>query len=253
MTNAYDIVTHDGKRVDALTKAAIVEAEKRLGYELSITQGSYNAGAVSASAGTHDGGGVIDLRAWDWPNKVRVLRDVGFAAWYRDPSEGPWPAHIHAVLIGNERLAPSAARQVEAYYAGRNGLANYGPDTFNYRPSPIPVFRWAPERQTRGAHVDAALRHIDRAVKNAEGDRRAALNRARRAIRRNLAGRTTNRAFKHLTGAHVKRGDTRGLHVDNAIRHLNRAIAASLTRPRRFKALTEARAALRSLPTRKRR
>src|SRR5690606_39104625 len=103
-------------------------AEKTLAYDLSITQGSYNAGGVSASAGTHDGGGVIDLRAWDYPAKVRALRLAGFAAWYRDSSEGPWPSHIHAVLVGHRKLAGSAQRQVDAFRAGRNGLANGGPD-----------------------------------------------------------------------------------------------------------------------------
>lgn len=129
MPNPYDLTTHDGNRVDWLTHRALLAAEKILGYELTITQGSYNAGGVSASAGTHDGGGVVDLAAWDHDNKVRALRRVGFAAWYRSPSEGPWPAHIHAVLIGNDRLAPSARRQADAYLAGRNGLANNGRDT----------------------------------------------------------------------------------------------------------------------------
>lgn len=128
MTKPYDLTTHDGRRVDEITHRALLAAEKILGYELTITQGSYNAGGVSASAGTHDGGGVVDLAAWDHANKIRALRRVGFAAWYRRPEQGPWPAHIHAVLVGNARLAPSAQRQVDAYLAGRNGLANNGPD-----------------------------------------------------------------------------------------------------------------------------
>jgi hypothetical protein len=124
----YDKTTHDGKTVDWLTKAAIQNAEKILGYPLSLTQGSYNAGRVSASAGTHDGGGAVDLKAWDWQSKIRALRLSGFAAWYRDPSEGSWPAHIHAVLVGNRKLAPSAQRQVYAFHKGLNGLANGGAD-----------------------------------------------------------------------------------------------------------------------------
>lgn len=124
----YDLTTHDGKRVDWITKAALQKMERILGYELTVTQGSYNAGGVSASAGTHDRGGVVDLAAFDWPAKVRAGRLSGFVASYRDPSEGPWPAHIHMVLEANERLAPSAERQVQAYHLGRNGLANNGPD-----------------------------------------------------------------------------------------------------------------------------
>lgn len=122
-------LTRDGKTVDRITDAALKAAEKRLGYVLTITQGSYNAGGVAASSGTHDAGGVVDLMAWDWENKVKVLRAVGFAAWYRRTLPGVWPAHIHAVLIDHPNLAPSAARQVSAYLAKRDGLAGNGPDT----------------------------------------------------------------------------------------------------------------------------
>lgn len=129
MVKPYDLTTYDGNRVDWLTRKALEATADRLGYDLTITQGSYNAGGVSASAGTHDGGGVVDLAPWDHGRKVRELRRTGFAAWYRTPDQGPWPPHIHAVLIGNAKLAPSAARQVTAYFRGRNGLANNGPDT----------------------------------------------------------------------------------------------------------------------------
>jgi hypothetical protein len=127
-TDPYAITTHDGKRVDEITHQALLAAEKILGYELTITQGSYNTGKVSASAGTHDGGGVVDLARFDADRKVRVLRSIGFAAWRRRAIPGLWPEHVHAVLIGNRRLSDSAARQVQAYLAGRNGLANNGPD-----------------------------------------------------------------------------------------------------------------------------
>ena len=125
----YVILLRDGKKVDALTDAALKRAEKRLGYSLTITQGSYNAGGVAASAGTHDGGGVVDLMPWDWQNKVTALRAVGFAAWYRPAIPGLWPSHCHAVLIGHAKLAPVAFRQVQAYLARRDGLKDNGPDS----------------------------------------------------------------------------------------------------------------------------
>ena len=37
------------------------------------------------------------------------------------PAQGPWPSHIHAVLINNTQAAASA-RQVVAYEGGLNGL-----------------------------------------------------------------------------------------------------------------------------------
>jgi hypothetical protein len=127
----YDLTTYDGRRVDWLTRAALEDTAARLRYadgKLTLTQGSYNAGKVGASAGTHDGGGVVDLSAYDHERKVRELRRTGFAAWYRPAIKGLWPAHIHAVLIGNAKLSPSAARQVTAYLNGRNGLADNGAD-----------------------------------------------------------------------------------------------------------------------------
>ena len=139
----YDVLTwpDGGRRVDALTAAALMATERRLGYPLTVVQGSYNGGKVAASAGTHDRGGVVDLLAWDWENKVRALRAVGFAAWHRPAVRGLWGEHIHAVLIGHERLAPVAARQVDAYRNGRDGLKSNAADPFP-RPAPVPVFRW---------------------------------------------------------------------------------------------------------------
>jgi hypothetical protein len=127
----YDLTTYDGRRVDWITRAALEDTAARLRYadgKLTLTQGSYNAGKVGASAGTHDGGGVVDLSAYDHERKVRELRRTGFAAWYRPAIKGLWPEHIHAVLIGNAKLSPSAARQVTAYLNGRNGLADNGAD-----------------------------------------------------------------------------------------------------------------------------
>ncbi len=139
--------THFGdkspKTVDWKTRAALEEAERRLGYPLTVVQGSYNNGSVKPSGTTHDGGGVVDLLPYDWKRKVRVLRSIGFAAWYR-PKTSQWNPHIHAVLIEHGRLDPSAARQVDAYRRGRNGLKDDGRDTF-WRPDPIPVFHYPPK------------------------------------------------------------------------------------------------------------
>lgn len=154
----YERTSHDGKTVDWHTKAALLKAERLLGYELSIVQGSYNRG-VSASAGTHDGGGVVDLLEWDWPNKVRALRLAGFAAWHR-PKGPSWNGHIHAVLVGNKMLSSSAADQVDDFRAGRDGLAGNRPDPHGgtvFRPfpwtyrGPIGAVRWQMHRRQGAA------------------------------------------------------------------------------------------------------
>lgn len=128
MTDPYAIVLRDGKKVDALTDAALKRAETILGRKIPVTQGSYNAGGVAASVGTHDGGGCVDVPAWEHDATITALRAVGFAAWYRPTLAGVWPAHCHAVLIGHAKLAPVAFRQVQAYLARRDGLAGNGPD-----------------------------------------------------------------------------------------------------------------------------
>lgn len=125
----YAKLTRDGKTVDAITDGALKRAEKILGRKIPVTQGSYNAGGVAASAGTHDGGGVVDCPAWQADETVIALRAVGFAAWHRHAIPGLWPEHIHAVLIGHGKLAPVAARQVQAYLARRDGLKSNAIDT----------------------------------------------------------------------------------------------------------------------------
>lgn len=124
----YDLTTYDAKRVDWITRRALEQTAKRLGYTLTLLQGSYHTG-VAASAGTHDGGGVVDLAPYDAARKVRELRRAGFAAWHRPAIPGVWDEHIHAVLIGNARLSSSAKAQVAEYLAGYDGLAGNGRDT----------------------------------------------------------------------------------------------------------------------------
>ena len=136
--------------VDLMTITAIEQAERLAGFQFEVTQGSYQGGAGdSRSAGTHDAGGVVDLRTRDLTadqkrRMVRSLRRVGFAAWLRTPAQG-FTEHVHAVLGGHPLLHPTAAAQWRAYLNGRNGLASNGPDdgprihptpTFNPDPTP---------------------------------------------------------------------------------------------------------------------
>lgn len=132
-------VTRDGKTLNRRTLDMLERAEARLGFNLWVMQGSYNS-SVGASAGTHDGGGAIDVAPTSNPREVvRQLRLCGFAAWYRTPSQGPWTAHIHAIAIGDPELSSGARAQVSDYYNGRNGLASGGADD-GPRVRPIPVW-----------------------------------------------------------------------------------------------------------------
>lgn len=184
MVRPYAKTTYDGKVVDELTKAALDEVARRLGYSLTILQGSYNPGGVRASGGTHDGGGVVDLAPYDWKNKVHALRAVGFAAWHRPElwrnGVRIWGEHIHAVLIGNEKLSPAAKAQVADYYRHEDGLAGHAPDN-TWHPDPIPVFKMPPP-PTRGKAVDAALELL-RSAKRGPKVRAAAIRQAIKNLR----------------------------------------------------------------------
>jgi peptidoglycan hydrolase-like protein with peptidoglycan-binding domain len=125
-------VTYRGVTVNTRTRAMLREAQDRLDRSIALTQGSYHKG-VGASAGTHDGGGVVDVSVSGMSSStrtrvVRELRTVGFAAWYRAPIPGVWGAHIHAVAVSDPELATQAQAQVGDYYLGRDGLAGHGPD-----------------------------------------------------------------------------------------------------------------------------
>jgi peptidoglycan hydrolase-like protein with peptidoglycan-binding domain len=126
-------LTSHGATMNARTKAMLVKAEARIGRTLTITQGSYNPGGDPNSAGTHDGGGVLDIsvRGLSGATQTKIvkgLREVGFAAWRRTPSQGDWPYHIHAVAVSDTDLSSAAQHQVGDYYLGKNGLANGAPD-----------------------------------------------------------------------------------------------------------------------------
>jgi len=107
-------------------------------FRAQVTQGSYNAGGVAASFGTHDAGGAVDISVIDTQNgwiimedeimpMLRALRIAGFAAWLRDTDElyDGSIIHIHAIAIGDEEASEIAMQQVSSefgYLQGFNGL-----------------------------------------------------------------------------------------------------------------------------------
>lgn len=143
--------TSRGVTLNKRTLAMLVAAEVIYAKKIGLTQGSYNAGGVGASAGTHDGGGALDVNIAGLSNDqinnlVKSLRMAGFAAWHRIPSEGPWEAHVHAIAIGDKELSSGAADQVKAYFNGKNGLSGNGPDTSPDIGRPLP--EWAKQYGT---------------------------------------------------------------------------------------------------------
>lgn len=126
-------VSTDGAVINTRTRRMLAEAKRLLGRNLVLDQGSYNPGGDPTSAGTHDGGGVVDISVKGMNSATRTavtraLRRVGFAAWVRSPNQGDWPWHIHAAAISDTDLSSQAQHQIGDYYLGQNGLTNRGPD-----------------------------------------------------------------------------------------------------------------------------
>jgi len=143
-----------GVLLDDRSAAMMAEVARLTGPTVEPSQGSYSTG-VSASAGTHSGGGAIDLAAEQLNSAQRdelvaAMRQVGWAAWLRTPAQG-FSYHVHGIAVDCPDLAPAAAAQVRDYFAGRNGLASRAPDdgprdwvgvtweTYQQKPKPTPL------------------------------------------------------------------------------------------------------------------
>lgn len=154
-TDPYDRIWWRGHQFDQRTVSALKWAERhylltrkgkpkgRNRREFSIGQGSYADGSLSA--GTHSGGGAVDigfagLNMAQRKAVVRWLKRAGFAAWAREGAAwGTNNDHAHAILPSRTN-SPQAKAQVASYRRGRNGLAGDGPDP-TWRPKPLP--RWS--------------------------------------------------------------------------------------------------------------
>jgi hypothetical protein len=149
-----------GYLLDQASIDAFLVAEKLTGWTLPVMQGSWSTG-VAASAGTHAGGGAIDVglrdaagnlrSAWEQTWTVRNLRRAGFRAWRRTPAQG-FPYHAHGILGGDPLVSPDAAAQLVQWDRGLNGLADHGSDD-----DPIDVAAGRPAVLPRGAAVPRTM------------------------------------------------------------------------------------------------
>ena len=137
----YELLTINGMLLNQRTFSMLEQAQTLYGRELEITgyhltQGSYT-NEVSASFGTHAGGGAVDISVIQYGTYevlyedidplINALRTAGFAAWLRtfDQLYPGSPIHIHAIAIGDRDLSPAAQDQLTGkfgYFAGFNGL-----------------------------------------------------------------------------------------------------------------------------------
>lgn len=154
----YTRLEVNGQTINQRTFAMLAHAREMYGGEIeltgyAITQGSYTDG-VSASFGTHAGGGAVDLSVmregtytvlWEDIDPIlRALRLAGFAAWLREYGElhPDSPIHIHAIAIGDRELSAAAQEQLtgeSGYFRGYSGLpvVMYGPPMADRYGDPI--------------------------------------------------------------------------------------------------------------------
>lgn len=139
-------VTLNGRTIEMVNQAEAWAKKHGVPPGWALYQGSFHSG-TAASAGTHDGGGAIDLKttaSGKSSKQIRVmveaLRRAGFAAYHR--AAPAWsPDHIHAIAIGDRELSSGARSQVREYFAGGDGLTGSAPDPHSAIGRPIP--EWA--------------------------------------------------------------------------------------------------------------
>lgn len=125
-----------GVQLDQRSADMMTEVDRLLPHiPIYPSQGSWSG--ADASAGTHSGGGAIDVTGLDaaqCDELVATMRRVGWAAWHRTPEQSDWVRHVHGIAVqpGGEWdrgcLSGAAHEQVVDYYDGRNGLASGAPD-----------------------------------------------------------------------------------------------------------------------------
>jgi hypothetical protein len=147
-SDEYTRINIDGNMISQRTLEMLQQAGRLYRGPLDITSKGITKGGYltpdrtigtppapgDLSLGTHDGGGIVDLAVPDPTGTgfkeieplVRALRADGFAAWFRDETDGFYGnAHIHAVAIGDKDLSPEAKDQltgIAGYFRGSNGL-----------------------------------------------------------------------------------------------------------------------------------
>lgn len=126
--------TVDGKVVNQRTADMLALWQFNCLTDFYVVQGSYNAGGVVQSAGTHDGGGAVDLSEYGWSDEFTKLvvlegRRCGWMAYHRPTLPGQWNEHIHAGALGDPEASYGLQQQFAEYRNGGDGLSGNSPDT----------------------------------------------------------------------------------------------------------------------------
>jgi hypothetical protein len=151
--DAYSRVVYRGVTLNKRTVAMLIRAQRIFGRPFnSLPQGSYHSG-TSQSAGTHDGGGAVDVSDSDLDGVQRATRVVGFADWHRTLLPGVWNPHCHGIALADKEMSSEAAAQIPDYRNYKDGLASHNADNtwhpFPKGATPEPIFdyeQWIKEQ-----------------------------------------------------------------------------------------------------------
>jgi hypothetical protein len=124
----------------------LVAWAKRTGrVYLRIIQGCYHKG-LSASAGTHDGGGVYDVEMDGYSRDEAIMSTNEGRKEFLITEDRWWGSndkpnhHIHLIDPECPNLSQAAMDQVEEYRRGETGLVGNDPDTY-YRGNKVEMLR----------------------------------------------------------------------------------------------------------------
>lgn len=166
-------VEYKGETFDARTRDMLKELDARTpDIPIHFTQGSYSDGSLSA--GTHSGGGAVDISVHGLTldqilTIIKIANEIGFeASWHRTRPEWTKGDHIHMLATGAPDLGDVAKNQIEAVRDGFNGLGHLGesgPD--RHRKLRIKGRTWEKYQAIKKAKTAAALTAAAAAVATA--------------------------------------------------------------------------------------
>jgi hypothetical protein len=162
VSDPYERIPWRGVILNRRTAAMMEVAQAKFGRPFdAIPQGSY--GGTPQSAGTHDGGGAVDIFDRDLDRVQHVMREVGFADWHRTFLPGPngWDPHCHGIALADKEMSDAARAQIRDYRNYLNGLANHAADNtwhpFPKGADPGPVFNYANWLKEQDMQLDDRL------------------------------------------------------------------------------------------------
>lgn len=159
-------VTWRGVTLDPTTRDMMVEFARAIGNDIYAKpiQGSYSTG-VSASAGTHAGGGAVDIDGEGYTDDQcrrmeTAARMMGGVAYFRKAIPGLWQRHVHIIRRDCTDLSAAAKAQIPLYDKGLDALQDNLPDTGTRQYVGMTWAKYLADKAASTAAAGAASGHL---------------------------------------------------------------------------------------------